>query len=85
MHITIKVYLYAKETNFLQSGSFSVLASIFNKEPDWTAAVAAYEWIQQIKINFAASEDFRVNQVIYNDDNDITELVNKLSSNQYKK
>ncbi|MEC0271937.1 hypothetical protein [Peribacillus frigoritolerans] len=75
MNINIKVYLHSKGTNFLQSGSFPVVNSEFKKDPNWTAAIAAYEWIQQIKINFAASEDFRIDLVVYNDDNDITELV----------
>ncbi|MFF2459719.1 hypothetical protein [Peribacillus simplex] len=78
MNINIKVYLHAKETNFLQSGSFPVPNSDFKKDPDWAAAIAAYEWIQQIKNNFAASEDFRIDQVVYNDDIDITELVKKV-------
>ncbi|PJN91002.1 hypothetical protein [Bacillus sp. mrc49] len=59
----------------MQSGSFSVRNSEFKKDPDWAAAIAAYEWIQQIKNNFAASDDFRIDQVIYNGENDITELV----------
>ena len=70
MNINIKVYQHSKGTKFLQSGSFPVLASDFKKDPDWTVAVTAYEWIQQIKSNYAASKDFR-----YNDDVDITELV----------
>lgn len=78
MNINIKVYLLAKETNFLQSGNFPVLGSDFKKDPDWTAAIAAYEWIQLIKINFASSEDFRIDQVLYNEDIDITELVRKV-------
>ncbi|SNT42178.1 hypothetical protein SAMN05444672_12219 [Bacillus sp. OK838] len=78
MNINIKVYLHSKGTNFLQSGSFPVPNLDFKKDPDWTAAIAAYEWIQQIKINFAASEDFRIDQVIYNEDIDITELVQKV-------
>lgn len=78
MNINIKVYLHAKGTNFLQSGSFPVTTSDYKKDPDWTAAVAAYEWIEQIKINFAASKDFRIDQVVYNDDIDITELVKKV-------
>ncbi|MFF2457642.1 hypothetical protein [Peribacillus simplex] len=77
MNINIKVYLHAKGTKFLQSGSFPVPNADFKKEPDWTAAIAAYEWIQQIKNNYAASEDFRIDQVVYNDDNDITKLVKK--------
>ncbi|CAH0259198.1 hypothetical protein SRABI96_03377 [Peribacillus sp. Bi96] len=42
MIINLKVYLHAKETNFLQSGTFSVSAYDFKKDPDWTAAVVAY-------------------------------------------
>ncbi len=60
----------------MQSGSFPVLNTDFKKDPDWTAAVTAYKWIQNIKIDFAASEDFRIDQVIYNGDIEITELVN---------
>lgn len=78
MNINIKVYLHSKGTKFLQSGSFPVSNSDYKKAPDWTAAVAAYGWIEQIKIKFAASDDFRIDQVIYNDDNDITELVEKV-------
>ncbi|MGE7880172.1 hypothetical protein [Peribacillus muralis] len=52
--------------------------SDFKKDPDWTAAIAAYEWIQQIKMSFSVSEDFRIDQVIYNGENDITELVKKV-------
>ncbi|MEY8189543.1 hypothetical protein AB4X15_07680 [Peribacillus simplex] len=78
MNINIKVYLHSKENKLLQSGGFSVLSSDFKKAPDWTAAIAAYEWIQQIKNSFAASDDFRIDQVLYNDDIDITELVKKV-------
>ncbi len=78
MNINIKVYLHSKGTRFLQSGSFPVLNSDYKKNPDRTAATAAYNWIQQIKISFAASKDFRIDQVIYNEDNDITDLVKNL-------
>ncbi|PJN91551.1 hypothetical protein [Bacillus sp. mrc49] len=78
MNINIKVYLHAKEINFMQSGSFPVLAYDFKKDPDWTAAVAAFEWIQHIKYKFAASKGFRIDKVIYNEDIDITGLVNKV-------
>lgn len=79
MNINIKVYLHSKGTKFLQSGCFPILVSDYKKDPDWTAAIAAYEWIQQIKINFAASKDFRIDQVVYNTDIDITELVKKVN------
>ncbi|MGE7607624.1 hypothetical protein ACQKML_13535 [Peribacillus frigoritolerans] len=78
MYINIKVYLHSKGTKFLQSGSFPVPNSDYKKDPDWAAAIAAYEWIQQIKIDFAASEDFRIDEVTYNGDIDITDLVKKL-------
>ncbi|MBT2615141.1 MULTISPECIES: hypothetical protein [unclassified Bacillus (in: firmicutes)] len=78
MNINIKVYLHSKGTRFLQSGSISVPNLDFKKDPDWTAAIAAYKWIEEIKINFAASEDFRIDQVIYNEDIDITDLVKKV-------
>lgn len=78
MNINIKLYLHSKGTNFFSSGSFPVMNSEFKKDPDWTAAIAAYEWIQQIKMNFAASDDFKIDEVIYNEDIDITELVKKV-------
>ncbi|MBT2717959.1 hypothetical protein [Bacillus sp. ISL-57] len=80
MNINIKVYLHSKGSRFFQSGSFSVRNSDFKKDPDWTAAIAAYEWIQQIKIKFAASDDFRIDQVVYNEDIDITELVKRVKA-----
>ncbi|MED4691303.1 hypothetical protein [Peribacillus frigoritolerans] len=78
MNINIKVYLHSKGTRFLQSGSFPVPNLDFKKDPNWAAAIAAYKWIEQIKINFAASENFRIDQVTYNVDIDITELVKKV-------
>lgn len=80
LNINIKVYLHSKETKFLQSGSFPVLSSDFKKDPDWTAAIAAYEWIQRIQNEYGSSKDFRIDQVVYNDDIDITELVKKVRS-----
>ncbi|AOH54545.1 hypothetical protein ABE28_009305 [Peribacillus muralis] len=78
MNINIKVYLHLKGINFLQSGSFTVPNSDYKKDPDWTAAITAYEWIQQIKMSFSVSKDFRIDQVIYMGDIDITELVKKV-------
>lgn len=78
MNINIKLYLHSKGTNFFSSGSFPVMNLDYKKDPDWTAAIAAYEWIHQIKIKFAASDDFRIDKVIYNEDIDITELVKRV-------
>ncbi|MGW6301789.1 hypothetical protein [Peribacillus butanolivorans] len=77
MNINIKVHLHSRETNFLQSGSFPVVNSEFKKDPHWAAAIAAYEWIQQIQNEFGSSKDFRIDKVVYNGDNDITELIKK--------
>ncbi|AOH54506.1 hypothetical protein ABE28_009085 [Peribacillus muralis] len=81
MNINLRVNLHSNGTKFLKSGSFPVMNSDFKKDPDWTAAIAAYEWIQQIKMSFYVSEDFRIDQVIYNGEHDITELVKKVKPN----
>ncbi|MFF2287311.1 hypothetical protein [Peribacillus butanolivorans] len=78
MNINIKVHLHSKETNFLQSGSFPVANSEYKKDPDWAAAIAAFEWIQQIHNDHGSSKDFRIDKVVYNGDIDITELVKKV-------
>lgn len=52
MNINIKVYLHAKETNFLQSGNFPVPNTDFKKDPDWTAAVAL-NGFSQLKITYS--------------------------------
>ncbi|MFI8496488.1 hypothetical protein ACIGC1_27240 [Peribacillus butanolivorans] len=78
MNIIIKLNLHAKDNNFLQSGSFPVANSEFKKDPDWTAAIAAYEWIQQIQSEHGSSIDFRIDKVVYHGDIDITELVKKV-------
>lgn len=49
MEVQIDVQLFANGAKFLQSGSCSVITTDFRKEPEWTAAVSAYEWIQKIK------------------------------------
>ncbi|MEE3951604.1 hypothetical protein [Peribacillus frigoritolerans] len=62
MNINIKVYLIHRGLTL-----YKVAASLFSdfkKESDWTAAIAAYDWITQIKSSYAASEDFRIDQVI---------------------
>ncbi|MFD6440614.1 hypothetical protein ACFWDG_12520 [Peribacillus sp. NPDC060186] len=50
----------------MKSGSFHVLASNFKKDPEWTAVIAAYEWIQKINKEIGSSGDFRINKVVYN-------------------
>ena len=81
MKILLTVKLHARETDFLQSGNFPVLPSEFKKDPDWTAAVAAYEWIEKIKANTGYSADFSIIEVRYNSDHDITDLVKSVRPN----
>lgn len=54
------ILLLGKYEHKYQSGSFSVINSDYKKDPGWTAAIAAYKWIEQIKMSFAASDDFRM-------------------------
>ncbi|MFB6800515.1 hypothetical protein [Peribacillus butanolivorans] len=54
-----------------------VANSGFKKAPDLAAAIAAYEWIQQIQNEFGSSKDFRIDKVVYNGDNDITKLIKR--------
>ncbi|MGE6379526.1 hypothetical protein [Peribacillus muralis] len=75
MRINIKVYLHAHGSRFLKAGSFPVDASAFRKEPAQAAAVSAYNWIRSINKAMGYSEDFRIDQVLYDQDHDITELV----------
>ncbi|MEJ9232574.1 hypothetical protein LAV79_24615 [Peribacillus butanolivorans] len=77
MEIQIEVQLFANSAKFLQSGSCSVITTDFRKEPEWTAAISAYEWIQKIKNLFAIQTTFKF-CVVYNGENDITDLVRKV-------
>ncbi|WP_251025237.1 hypothetical protein [Bacillus sp. ISL-57] len=78
MEIKIEVQLFANSTKFLQSGSCSVIITDFRKEPEWTAAISAYEWIQMIKKSVRYPEDFQILSVVYNGENDITDLVRRV-------
>ncbi|MGE7907933.1 hypothetical protein ACQKNS_26680 [Peribacillus sp. NPDC094092] len=78
MEIQIEVQLFANGAKFLQSGSCSVITTDFRKEPKWTAAVSAYEWIQKIKGSVRYPGDFQIVSVVYDGENDITNLVRKV-------
>ncbi|MCO0600667.1 hypothetical protein NGI46_25390 [Peribacillus butanolivorans] len=66
-----------KRNQFLAERKFPVVNSEFKEDPHWAAAFAAYEWIQQIQNVFGSSKDFRIDKVVYNRDNNITELIKK--------
>ncbi|MGG1483534.1 hypothetical protein ABEI56_05540 [Peribacillus castrilensis] len=75
MRVIIQVYLYAHGSRFFKSGDFPVKVSEYKKDPDQAAAVSAFEWIRTIYKEMGYSEDFRIDQVIYDRDHDITELI----------
>ncbi|MGW8429228.1 hypothetical protein ACWGJQ_27940 [Peribacillus simplex] len=78
MEIQVEVQLFGNSAKFLQSGSCSLIATDFRKEPEWTAAVSAYEWIQKIKNSVRYPSDFQIISVLYNGENDISDLVRKV-------
>ncbi|WP_057914490.1 hypothetical protein [Peribacillus muralis] len=78
MEIQIEVQLFANGAKFLQAGSCTVITTDFRKEPEWTAAVSAYKWIQKIKNSVHYPGDFQIVSVVCNRDNDITDLVRKV-------
>ncbi|MFF2588878.1 hypothetical protein ACFVSS_13415 [Peribacillus butanolivorans] len=78
MEIQIEVQLFANGAKFLQSGNCSVITTDLKKEPEWTAAISAYEWIQKIKNSVRYPEDYQIVSVVYNGENDITDLVRKV-------
>ncbi|WP_342603850.1 hypothetical protein [Peribacillus sp. FSL E2-0159] len=78
MEIQIEVQLFANGAKFLQSGSCTVITTDFRKEPEWTAAVSAYEWFLKIKSSVGYPDDFQIIRVVYNLENDITSLVRKV-------
>jgi hypothetical protein len=75
MRVNIQVYLYAHESRFFKSGVFPVKVAEYKKDPDGAAAVSAYEWILTIYKEMGYSDDFRIDQVIYDRDHDITEII----------
>ncbi|WP_153124705.1 hypothetical protein [Peribacillus tepidiphilus] len=76
MNVTIELHLYARGTRWMQRGSFPVKVSDFKKDPDFAAAVVAYEWIRQIKMEMGL--DAEVEKVIYDGEHDITEIVKQI-------
>lgn len=76
MNIIIEVIMRNAGSRILRAGTFEVNTVDFKKEADWTAAVSAYQFIQQIKIE--TSYNIVIEKVTYNVGIDITELVKKV-------
>lgn len=79
MEILLRVQLNIDGTNLESSGHFPVKISDYKKDPDWTAAVIAYQFIQQIKYETGYRKT-DILKVTY-DENDITELVKRVTPN----
>lgn len=78
MNVKYRWYLHTKETNFLQIWRIpQSLIRDLRKLLIGPLQFATYEWIQQIQNEFGSSKDFRIDKVVYNGDNDITELIKK--------
>lgn len=78
MHINLDVMMYIAGVRTLNSGNLEVNNLDFKKDPDWTAAVIAYQFIQKIKYETGYRDDTKILKVTYDGKNDITELVKKV-------
>lgn len=76
MKVNLEIHTQINGSRGLRGGAFSVIPSDFKKDPDWTAVIAAYEWIREIKRQHPY--DVVIEKIIYNGENDITELVSKV-------
>lgn len=81
MEIQLEVHLTSDRGRSRHQGSFPVKISDFKKDPDYTAAVAAIEFIHHIRAQASGFAQADVEQVIYNGEQDITELVKETDPN----
>lgn len=78
MKINLEVfYLSESGTHINQRGPFEVNKEEFEEDPDFTAAVRAYEWTQQI-YRENGCRNMEITKVIYNGNKDITEIVKQI-------
>jgi predicted O-methyltransferase YrrM len=75
MKITIRIIYQGYAAKLMQRASFAVNQKAFKVDPDRKAARIAYEWLKEIKREGHVQE---IVKVIYNNDQDITELVKEL-------
>jgi hypothetical protein len=75
MKILIEIDYLGMHSEIAQSGDFGVDAQEFAIEPDKEAARVAYGFLQWIKKTMTVQ---KIRKVVYNGDNDITQLVIEL-------
>ncbi|WP_026693889.1 hypothetical protein [Peribacillus kribbensis] len=78
MTINIEVTLRVNGSISLQRGPFPIHKRKFNENPDKEAALAAFTWIKLLRRKSGYFYDAELVKVIYDGENDITELVRKL-------
>jgi ribosomal protein L25 (general stress protein Ctc) len=75
MNITIRIIYKGYTSRIMQRGEFRVNAYPYKQNPHQEAARVAFAWLQRIRREAHVEE---IIEVVYNDDNDITELVRAL-------
>ena len=54
--------MYIAGARLLRSGSFEVNIVDFKKDPDWTAAIIAYQFVQKIKYDTGYHDDSKISE-----------------------
>lgn len=79
MNITIQImYTSDYDSKLMQKGSFPVNTYHYKQKPDKEATRVAFEWWKLIKHDL--SYRVEIDEVIYNGEHDITELVKQLDN-----
>lgn len=78
MRISIEVFLFIEGSHTKSGGMFNVNINEFKNNPDFTAAVAAFQYIEDIKKQ-VGYRNVTIKKVIYSGDKDITELTKQLT------
>lgn len=72
MQILIAIDFTGRESEMGRAGSFPVDPFEFSIDPDREAARVAYQWVLKIRQEIDVT---KINQVTYNETNDITQLI----------
>lgn len=77
MQIHIRVLFTRYGTKAFRQANFTVNTYRFKQDPNQESARVAYDWIKQLK---RESEISGLNKVVWNEENDITDLVKHLDN-----
>lgn len=73
----ISVNVYIEGTHTRSGGTFNINAKHYKENPDYAAAVIAYQYIQDIKSQ-VGYRDVKIKKVVCSCDKDITELTKRI-------